>query len=246
DVILKDNPTNATARAALHDFSAKVSGTDLSLAVLIGHGTASGDQTFFLPTNVVIERSTDLLSRGLSIANIATIASQAGVSGVCFRMTSPRFANPVGGIDMRPHFDVDVAKNVGAAFSNSDKIPVSRIDAVAELAAKEVVDLLQKQPHADLRQLVAACASQHRSVYGLAATVDLAAPVTQAKDERARQLEAEKAAREAVEKWAREAEARVKQAQAEAREAEARARQAQAEAKAEDELARQLETEKAA
>jgi hypothetical protein len=132
---------------------------------------------------------------------------------------------------MRPHFDVDVAKNIVAAFSNSAKIPVSRIEAVAELAAKEVVDLLQKQQHADLRQLVDACASQHQSVYGLPATVDLAAPVTQGKDERARQLEAEKAAREAAEKWAREAEARARQAQAEAREAEERARR-QAEAKA--------------
>ena len=64
DVIFVANPTNSTARAALRDFSAKVSGTDLSLAILIGHGTASGAQTFFLPTNAAIERSTDLLSRG--------------------------------------------------------------------------------------------------------------------------------------------------------------------------------------
>jgi hypothetical protein len=146
------------------------------------------------------------------IANIANIVSRAGVGGVCFLMTSPRFADPIDGIDMRPHFDVDVAKNIGAAFSNSDKIPVSRIDAVAELAAKEVVDLLQKRQHADLRQLIDACASQHRSIYGLPATVDLAAPVTvtpatQGKDESARQLEAEKAAREAAEKQAREAKA---------------------------------------
>jgi len=164
DVIFVANPTNSTARAALRDFSAKVSGTDVSLAILIGHGTTSGDQTYFLPTNAAIERSTDLLSRGLSIANIARIVSQAGVGGICFLMTSPRFANPIDGIDMRPHFDVDVAKNIVAAFSNSDKIPVSRIDAVTGSAAKEVVDLLQKQPHADLGQLVAACASRHGSV----------------------------------------------------------------------------------
>jgi hypothetical protein len=47
DVIFVANPTNTTARARLHDLSAKVSGADLSLAVLIGNGTASGDQTFF-------------------------------------------------------------------------------------------------------------------------------------------------------------------------------------------------------
>ena len=222
DVILKANPTNATARVALRDFSAKISGTDLSLAILIGHGTASGDQTFFLPTNAVIERSTDLRTRGLSIANIANIVSQAGVGGVCFLMTSPRFANPVDGIDMRPHFDVDVAKNIAAAYSNSAKIPVGDIDEVAGLAANEVVDLLQKQPHADLRQLVATCASQQGSVYGSAATVDLAAPVTltaetQGKDEIARQLEAEKAAQQAADKQAGEAEARTRQAQAEAK-----------------------------
>jgi len=164
DVILEANPTNATARAALRDFSAKVSGTDLSLAILVGHATASGDQTYFLPTNAAIERWTDLLSRALSIANISRIVSQAGVGGICFLMTSPRFANPIDGIDMRPHYDIDVAKNIVAAFSNSTKIPVSRIDAVAGSAAKEVVDLLQKQPHADLGQLVAACASRHGSV----------------------------------------------------------------------------------
>jgi formylglycine-generating enzyme required for sulfatase activity len=149
---------------------------------------------------------------------------------------------------MRPHFDVDVAKNIVAAFSNSAKIPVSRIDAVAGSATKEVVDLLQKQRHADLGQLVAACASQHGSVYGSPAAIDLAAPVTatpetQRKDERARQLEAEKAAREAAEKWAREAEARARQAQAEAREAEARARQAQAEVRGAEERARQAQAE---
>jgi hypothetical protein len=178
DVILKANPTNATARAVLHDFYAKVSGTDLSLAILIGHGTTSGGHTYFLPTNVDIERSTDLLSRGLSIANIANIVSRAGVGSVCFLMTFPRFANSIEGVDMRPHFDVDVAKNIVVAFSNSAKIPVSSIDAVAGLAANEIVDLLQKQPHADLRQLVTACAPQQGSVYGLPATIDLPAPVT--------------------------------------------------------------------
>jgi hypothetical protein len=226
DVILVANPTNTTARAALHNFYAKVPGTDLSLAVLIGHGTTSGGQTFFLPTNAAIERSTDLLTRGLSIGNIAHIVSQGRVGGVCFLMTSPRFANPIDGIDTRPHFDLDVAKNIVAAFSNSAKIPVSGIDAVAGQAANEVVGLLQKQQHADLRQLVAACAPQQGSVYGSPATVDLAAPVTvtldRGKDELVRELEAEKEARAAAEKQAREAEERARQA--EAREAEERTR----------------------
>jgi hypothetical protein len=246
DVILAANPTDATARAALHDFHAKVSGTDLSLAVLIGHGTATGGQTFFLPTNAAIERSTDLFTRGLSITNIAHIVSQAGVGGVCFLMTSPRFANPIDGIDMRPHFDVEVVKNVVVGFSNSAKNPVSGIDAVAGLAAKEIVDLLQKQPHADLRQLFAACTSQEGSVYGSPAVVDLAAPVivanTQGTDELARQLKSEKEARAAAEKQAREADERAKRA--EAREAEERAKR-QTEARDAEERAKQAEAREA-
>jgi hypothetical protein len=127
-------------------------------------------------------------------------------------MTSPRFADPIDGIDMRPHFDVDVAKNIVAAFSNSATIPVSGIDAVAGLAANEIVDLLQKQPHVNFRQFVTACASQQGSVYGSPEAVDLAAPVTVTldsggKDELARRLETEKEAREAAEKQAREAKA---------------------------------------
>jgi formylglycine-generating enzyme required for sulfatase activity len=235
EVIFVANPTIATARSALQDFSAKVSGTDLSLAILIGHGAASGGQTFFLPTNAAIERSTDLLSRGLSIANIARFVSRAAIGGVCFIMTSPNFANPIEGVDMRPHFDVDVAKNVVAAFSNSAKIPVSQINAAAGLAANKFVDLLQKEPHANLRQLVDVCTSQQGSVYGAAATVDLAAPVTvtvdtRRKDELARQLKLEnqlkleKEAREKAEKEMREAEARANEAEDHARQAEAEAK----------------------
>jgi hypothetical protein len=70
-------------------------------------------------------------------------------------------------------------------------------------------------------------------------------PATQGKDEFTRELEAEKAAREAAEKQAREAETRARQAQAEAREADERTRQAQAEAREADERARRQAEAKA-
>jgi len=176
DVIVVANPGNATARAALRDFAAKVASADVALAVLIGHGLSSGGQTFFIPGNASIDRSTDLLSRGLSVTNIAQIVGRSRAGGVCFLMTTPTFDKPVDGVDVKPQFENEVAKNVAAAFSNSAKIPISRMDAAAGLAANEVIGLLQKQPHADLRQLMSACASQQQGMlYGAAAAIDLAA-----------------------------------------------------------------------
>jgi len=171
------NPANAAARATLRDFAAKTAGADLAIAVLIGHGLSSAGQTFFLPTNVTIERSTDLLSRGLSVTNIAQIVGKARAGGVCFFMTTPNFAKPVDGVDVKPQFEGEIAKTAVAAFSNSAKIPISRMDAAAGLAANEVIGLLQKQPRADLRQLIAACGSQQLgAVFGVSASVDLALP----------------------------------------------------------------------
>jgi hypothetical protein len=177
EVIVVTNPANATARAALRDFAAKVATADLAVALLIGHGVSSGGQTFFIPSNAAIDRSTDLLSRGISVTNIAQIAARGRTGGVCFLMTTPNFAKPIDGVDVKPQFRNEIAKNVAAAFSNSAKIPISRMDAAAGLAASDVVGLLQKQPHADLRQLINACASQQQgTLYGLPAAVDLAMP----------------------------------------------------------------------
>lgn len=176
EVIMVTNPVNASARAALRDFAAKMPSADVALAILIGHGLSSAGQTFFIPSNASIDRSTDLLSRGLSLTNITQIVSRARTAGVCFLMTMPNFTKPVDGVDMKPQFENEVAKNVATAFSNSAKIPISRMDAAAGQAANEVVNLLQKQPNADLRQLIGACASQQQgAVYGMPAAVGLAA-----------------------------------------------------------------------
>src|SRR5215471_20646372 len=100
-------------------------------------------QTFFLPSNASIDRSTDLLSRGLSITNIAQIVGRAQAGGVCFLMTTPNFPKPIDGIDVKPQFETNAARNVAVAFSNSARIPISRIDTAAGLAANEVLSLLQ-------------------------------------------------------------------------------------------------------
>ena len=176
DAALVTNPANAAARAALRDFATKVATADIALAFLLGHGLSSVGQTFFLPSNASIDRSTDLLSRGLSVTNIAQIVSRAQTGGVCFLMTTPNFVKPIDGVDVKPQFDGDT-KNIAVAFSNSAKIPISRIEAAAGLAASDVVNLLQRQPNADLRQLIAACGSQQQgTIFGLAANVNLATP----------------------------------------------------------------------
>lgn len=177
ETFVATNPANAAARAVLRDFAAKTAGADLAIAILIGYGLSSAGQTFFLPTNVAIERSTDLLSRGLSVTNIAQITGKARAGGVCFFMTTPNFAKPVDGVDVKPQFEGEVPKSAATAFSNSAKIPISRMDAAAGLAANEVVSLLQKQPRADLRQLIATCGSQQLgAVFGAATPVDLSLP----------------------------------------------------------------------
>ena len=175
DTTIAANPANAAARAALRDFAAKASNADVAVAILMGHGLSSVGQTFFLPSNASIDRSTDLLSRGLSITNIAQIVGRAQVGGVCFLMTTPNFPKPIDGIDVKPQFETNAARNVAVAFSNSARIPISRIDTAAGLAANEVLSLLQKQPNIDLRQLINACGSQQQgSIYGVAAAVSLA------------------------------------------------------------------------
>ncbi len=177
EVAIASNPANAAARAALRDFSGKVTGARLALVFLLGHGVSASGQTFFLPSNAVVERSTDLLSRALSIANVAQIINPAKAGGICFLMTSPNFPKPVEGVDMRPASTGDIAPHVAIAVSNSAKIPLSRSDISAAQAGKDVVGLLQTQPNADLKQLLATCAAQQQgTILGTVADVALTKP----------------------------------------------------------------------
>ena len=248
EVMTAANPTNSEARAALRDFSTKVKGADLALAILIGHGTASSGQTFYLPTNVNIERSTDLLSRGLSITNIAQIAGHANVGAVCFLLTTPNFAVAINGLDARPQFEGELGKTATVVFSSSVKVPVSGIDAASQLAAQNVANLLQ-QPQATLRQLTKACANgESGSTFGTAADIELTAPAasemaTGGEDPvmATKRLEIEKAASEAAEKRMKETQVKTEQAQAEAMKSQATAEKAIAAAREAEQRAARAE-----
>src|SRR5579871_50031 len=177
DVIVSANPTNATGRVALGDFLSKVKGADLAIVLVIGHGVSAAGQTFFLPQNATFDRSTDLFSQGLSIPNMIRIAGYAQAAGVCFLMTAPNLSTPLDDVELRPRDDGDPPPaNVIAAFSNSTRIPVSRMDAVASQAADAIITLLRQNPHASLRQFSNACHNEAQGmVIGEAADLDLAA-----------------------------------------------------------------------
>ena len=164
DVTVVANATNASARAALRDLSGKAGSARIALVIMLGYGAAASGQTFFLPNNASIERATDLLSRGLSLGNVAQIIQGAKASAVCFIMSAPNFPKPVDGVDMRPQLQAELKPSAAVAVSNSNKIPVSRMDAAAAQAARDVVSLLQSNPSADMVQLLAACASHQQGV----------------------------------------------------------------------------------
>jgi hypothetical protein len=174
DVIVSANPTNATGRAALSDFLVKVKGADLAIVLLIGHGVSASGQTFFLPQNAMVERSTDLFSQGLSIATMIHIAGNAQVAGVCFLMTAPNFPTPLDDVELRPRVDGKLSANVIAAFSNSTRTPASRVAAAASEAADTIATLLRQNSHASLRQFSSACANEEQGMtIGEALDLDL-------------------------------------------------------------------------
>jgi hypothetical protein len=246
EVIVSPNPSNATARAGLRDFAAKAEGADLAFVVLIGHGVAWGGQTFFLATNTELGRSTDLLSRALSITNIAQIVGRAQTGGVFFFMTSPTFETPIEGLDARPQFTSEAPKNVVTIFSSSARIPVSRIDAAGEQAAEALTKLLQ-QPSPSLSEAVKVASNGNMgAVFGrvdelslakpapapvaqpVASTAPQVASTAQKPEEIEGKLEAERRAREQAETRARDEQLRAERAQAEVLKAQADAKKAQA------------------
>src|SRR5262249_15435889 len=92
--------------------------------------------SFFLPVNVEIGQSTDLLSRGISVNVVSQIASRARAAGVFVLMTTPAFPAPVEGTDARPAFNGDLSKPVVTVFSSSNKVPISQIDAASVQGAE--------------------------------------------------------------------------------------------------------------
>ncbi len=175
DVLFGANPINSQARAVLLNFSQKANGADLAIVFLMGHATAAGGQSYFLPVNTELGVSTDLFSRGVSISSVAQIASRAKAGAVIVLMTTPNFETAVPGLDPRPEYAAENPKSVVTVFSSSAKLPVSRIDAVSEQAADAVVKLLQ-QPAPSLADLVKAASADVGAVFGTPADVNLAKP----------------------------------------------------------------------
>ena len=175
DVLFGANPINSRARALLLDFSQKANSADLALAFLMGHATSAGGQSYFLPVNTDLGVSTDLFSRGISVASVAQIAGRAKAGAVIVLMTTPNFESAVPGLDPRPEYVAENPKSVVTAFSSSGKLPVSRIDAVSEQAADAVVKAMQ-QPAPSLADLVKAASGDAGAVFGAPADVSLAKP----------------------------------------------------------------------
>ncbi|WP_181708249.1 peptidoglycan-binding protein [Chthonobacter rhizosphaerae] len=269
-VIESANPGNATARAKLREFAEASDGAEMAIAVLLGHGTTWSGQSFFLPANTDIGRPTDLLSRALSVGNVAQIAGRAKAGGVFYLATTPRFATPVQGLEVRPQVAAP-GQNGVVVLSASPSVPVSQLDLAAEKAADALIEAL-RAPQPTLAGVAAAVAGDGRgAVIGTAPDVPLEAtepveaeapapvatvapdpPPTAADDG---MLEAERLARERAETEAEaergraeearlaaeKAQADVERAQAEARKAQADAEKAQADArKAQADAARAL------
>lgn len=175
DVLVGANPVNSRARAILLDFSQKANGADLAIVFLIGHTTAAGGQSYFLPVNTELSVSTDLFSRGISISAVAQITSKAKAGAVIVLMTTPNFETAVPGLDQRPEYATENPKSVVTVFSSSARSPVSRIDAVGEQAADAVVKALQR-PAPRLTEIVKAASADVGAVFGAPADASLAKP----------------------------------------------------------------------
>jgi hypothetical protein len=175
DVLVGVNPVNSRARAILLDFSQKANGADLAIVFLIGHATAAGGQSYFLPVNTELSVSTDLFSRGISISAVAQIASKAKAGAVIVLMTTPNFETAVPGLDQRPEYATENPKSVVTVFSSSARSPVSRIDAVGEQAADAVVTTLQR-PAPRLTEIVKAASADVGAVFGAPADASFAKP----------------------------------------------------------------------
>lgn len=163
EVVVATSPTNATARAKLREFAERADGAEMALAVIMGHGASTGGQTFFLPVNADIARSTDLLSRALSLASIVQITEKAEASGVFFFVTTPAWPAPVPGLDARPGLRGEAGDGHVVVLSSSPSTPISQIDN-ASIQAADAFVAAASETDATLSSLVAATQDGGRAV----------------------------------------------------------------------------------
>ena len=226
DVKLAADPGNASARAALSEFSRKAETADFALIIASGHFATYRQQSFFLPTNARVRRATDLFSRGLSVANIADIAHRAKSGAFLMFITIPDIPSTIAGVGNQPGFARPPPANVTAVFSTSSKVPVSRVDSVSTHAMKDVIEASGKKPLMLTALLDSASAGGAGRVVGEAKELNLSQDLTKPKQV------AEAEALNDTERKARIlAETRLNLAEERARQAEMRAKEAEAKAK---------------
>lgn len=247
DVTIVTNPVNAAARAALSEFSRKTPGAEFALVVAAGHFATYRRQSFFLPTNARVRRSTDLFSRGLAVSSLADIASRAKAGSVFVMVTVPDIPSTVAGVTARPDLATALPGHISVVFSTSDKVPVSSVDKVSAAAMTNLIEAA-KAPQVLLSAIAEKASAASGRVFGKISDIDLSAEVELVKEPEKPVPDAIRALEQQAEREL--AEARRAQELAEARkkaqdlvgEAERRARLAEEraralEAKAQRELA---------
>lgn len=228
EVDVASNVNNAVSRAMLREFAVKAEGARVAIVVLAGHGVGSAGRAYLLPSNSKIRRSSDLLSRGVSVSSVAQIAAKAKHGAVFFFVTVADIPSTLQSISARPSIKSVPHDNVVVVFSTSNKVPVSRVDSVSKQAALDFADAATESPLLLSTLVGAGSAGDVGKVLGNVADIDLskipeppAAAKTASNDQQTAQ---EAAARRDAERRAREAETRAREAEERAKEAEARAR----------------------
>lgn len=248
DVSIALDANNASARAALREFASKVEGANAAIIILAGHGVSAAGRSYLLPSNVEIGRDSDLLSRGLVLPNVARIVERAKSGGVFFFASAANLPATLQAVSARPKLTEAPPTSVVVALSTSDKVPISRVDAVTARAAADFLEALGESPLLMANLASAVAAGGVGQIFGTPPETDLAQPPTPPPTEALSSSAAteEATAREAAAR--RDAEQRARDAEERARRAEQRARETEARAKAEarDAEARAREAEKKA
>ncbi len=120
------------------------------------HVVSTRGSAFVLPKNALVRRSTDLLSRGISVPSVAQIVGRASEAGaVLVLATQADIPSTLADAVSRPEYRGVVADHVVVAFSGSAKAPVSKMNEAAAAATDRLAALMPEKT-VTLADLVAA------------------------------------------------------------------------------------------
>lgn len=126
---------DAAIRAAIRRFAVEARAAEAAVVVLAGHLVSARGESFLLPANAMVERASDLLSRGVSVSSLAALAGQAAQGAVVLALaTSPDLSSTVPDVAARPTHDRPAPPRVALAFSSSPRTPVSAVTGAAAAA----------------------------------------------------------------------------------------------------------------